>query len=129
MECGTECWGRRDSSGASPCSIPWQFPPGVEGLGLSWDRSCCCVHLEQGQGLGVVLGTVLTILEAHQSMGLELAGPFRVSLWDVCVLSPQFNLPICVINPEAGRGQLEVGLASLQGQHSISRSSLEDFLM
>lgn len=58
---------------------------------------------------GGVLGTVLAVLEAHQSIGLELAG------YSGCVFAqpPSLTCQFWLINLEAERDQLEVGLASL----------------
>lgn len=108
------------------------FLPGVEGLELRQLGQELCSCLEPGAGHGPRVGcwgTVLTFLEAHQNIGLEFAGHFRASLWDVFAEPPSLTCQFCIINPEAERDQLEVGLASLWGQHWISRSSLEDFLM
>lgn len=117
MECGTECWdrilGQEGQQQPHPAASHGIFLPGVEGLELKeLDRSCCRVHAwSQGQGMvpGWVLGTVLAVLEAHQSIGLELAA------YSGCVFAqpPSLTCQFWLINLEAERDQLEVGLASL----------------
>lgn len=75
------------------------FLPGVEGLELrQLGQGAAVVFMLGARGRawsqGRVLLTVLAVLEAHRSIGLELAGHFRVFLWDVCLLIPQFNMPV-----------------------------------
>lgn len=118
MECGTECWdGILGQEGQQWC-LTLQHPMAISSWGGgTWAEAklgqelllCSCLE----PGAGPRWGAGDCVDRFGSTSGLELAGPFRVSLSDVCLLSPQFNMPICVINPEAGRDQPEVELASL----------------
>lgn len=107
MAFGTEGWDRVLGQEGQrwhphPAASHGVFLPGVEGFELRQLGPAAAALFvlgarSRGRSLGGMLdraalaAPALSVLEAHHSVGLKSTGHFRVSLWDVCLLTPRIS--------------------------------------